>query len=270
MTFFFILLTITLGLGSESLNRMPSPCPGNMDTLKIWPVSADRIAADPLGQFYMISAGSLVKYDSGGDSAFSWSEPQTGQITMIDAGDPMRILVYQKDFNLLRFLNNRLAPISGPISLDDLGLTATLAIAVSRQGGFWVLDGTTHRIQYIDQQLKTLVESVPLNLSIPAGSSGYQMMESGDQVFLLVPGREIQVFDLFANLVKTIPLQAVSFHVYGNWLLLAYPDHIVVRKDVFMPDETVFRSSGAGIREACLYQNKLLIRTADQVILINR
>ena len=42
---------------------------------------------------------------------------------MIDTGDPMRILVYQKDFNLLRFLNNRLASLSGLIRLDDLGLT---------------------------------------------------------------------------------------------------------------------------------------------------
>ncbi|MFA5815891.1 MAG: hypothetical protein WC865_09765 [Bacteroidales bacterium] len=268
MTFFISLLRIFLIVGAEPYNQFPADWPEKADTAKVWHIAADRISADPLGQYYIISTGSLVKYDSRGDSAYSWSEPQTGRITMIDTGDPMRILVYQKDFNLLRFLNNRLAPLSGQIRLDDLGLTAPLALAVSRQGGFWVLDGSTFRIRHIDQQLKTVVESVPLNLPSGPDSSGYRMIESGDQILLLIPGQEIQVFDLFANLIKKIPLKVPSFNVYGNRILLVYPDKIVLWKDPVTPEETVFGRSGADIREAFLIQNKLLIRTSDKVILI--
>ncbi|MCX6225631.1 MAG: hypothetical protein NTV01_12920, partial [Bacteroidia bacterium] len=210
MTFFISLLGIILGTGANPLSQFPASWHEKPDTIKVWNISADRISADPLGQYYIISSGLLVKYDSKGDSAYSWSEPQTGRITMIDASDPMRILVYQKDFNLLRFLNNRLAPFSGLIRLDDLGMTAPLAFAVSRQGGFWVLDGSTFRIRYIDQQLRTLVESEPLNLPSGTDSSEYRMIESGDQILLLLPSREIQVFDLFANLVKKIPLKVPS------------------------------------------------------------
>ncbi|TSA37652.1 MAG: hypothetical protein D4R64_05520 [Porphyromonadaceae bacterium] len=269
MTFFISLLGIFLGIGSEPLNQFPADRSGKTDTIKVWPIAADRISADPLGQYYIISAGSLVRYDSKGDSAYSWSEPQTGRITMIDTGDPMRILVYQKDFNLLRFLNNRLAPLSGPIRLDDLGLTAPLALAISRQGGFWVLDGSTFRIRHIDQQLKTVVESVPLNLPSGTDSTGFRMIESGDQILLLIPGREIQVLDLFANMIKKIPLKVPSFNVYGNRILLVFPDKIVLWKDPVSPEETLFARSGADIREAFLIQNKLLIRTSDQVILMS-
>jgi hypothetical protein len=270
MTLFICLFGIIIGVGAESLDRCPADCPDQTDTLKIWNVAANGISADPLGQIYIIAAGSLVKYDSRGDSAYSWSEPQTGMITLVDTGDPMRILAYQKDFNLLRFLNNRLAPLSEPIRLDDLGMTAPLALAVSRQGGFWILDGSTCRISHVDQQLKTLVESMPLNLPSVIGSAGYRMIESGEQILLLIPGREIQIFDLFANLIKKIPVKVSSFNVYGDRILLVYQEKILLWKDPVSVEEILFNRPGSDIREACLYQNKLLIRTPDQVIWMTR
>jgi hypothetical protein len=250
--------------------RTPQVNPVQADTVKTWNVPAERISADPLGQFYMVRSGVLIKYNPNLDSAFSWSEPQTGRITMIDTGDPMKILVYQKDFNLLRFLNNRLATLSGPIRLDDLGLTAPLALGIARQGGFWVLDGTTFRIRQFDEQLKPVVESPPLDLPAGRNSQEYRLIESGDRIYLLVPGREIQVFDLFANLIKKIPLNVLSFNVYGDLLLLVYPDRITLRKDAVTPEETLFGMTGGDIREACLLQNKLCIKTGQKVIVLTR
>lgn len=269
MTFLICLLGMIPGIGAEPVSRSATAWPGPPDTLKVWHIAADGISADPLAQCYIITSGSLVKYDSQGDSAYSWSEPQTGRVTLIDTGDPMRILVYQKDFNLLRFLNNRLAPISGSISLDDLGLTAPLALAASRQGGFWALDGSTFRLRYFDQQLKTPVESEPLNLPSGPDPSNYRLKESGDQVLLHIPGREIRVFDLFANPVKKIPLQVPSFNIYGNRILLVYPDKITLWKDPVTPEETLFACPDADIREAFLVQNRLLIMTSDRVVLIS-
>jgi hypothetical protein len=270
MTLTFCILSMFLGAFAGCPATSPAAVPGTADTLKVWPVASGGISVDPLGQNYIISAGSLIKYHPGGDSAYSWSDPQSGGITLIDTGDPMRILVYQKDFNLLRFLNNRLAPLSGPLRLDDLGLTAPLALAVCRRGGFWVLDGSTYRLRMIDPQLNTVVESVPLNLLSGGGSMDYRMIESADQLLLLIPGREILVFDLFANLVKKIPLRVPSFNVYGNRILLVYPDRILLWKDPVTPEEMVHAGTGDPILEACLNHDHLLVRTRDRVLLITR
>jgi hypothetical protein len=268
MTALISVLSFAVGLGSGS----DCPCsvgkPEPSDTLKVWNIPADAISADPIGQFYMVRAGMLTRYDSRGDSVYSWSEPQTGRISLIDSSDPMRILVYQKDFNLLRFLNNRLAPLSGLIRLDDLGMTTPLALATSRQGGFWILDGSTYRIRHIDQQLKTVAESVPVNIPIGPDSLPYRLTESGDRILLLIPDREIQVFDLFANLIKKIPVRVPSFNPSGNRILLVYPDKIVLWKDPVTPVETLFTRVSADIREAFLVQDKLFIRTTARVMLI--
>jgi hypothetical protein len=273
MTLLISLLCLFAGFSSE---------PGNIislsgtDTIKVWNRVTETIAADQLGQYYLVSNGSLVKYDAQGDSAYTWSEPQTGAITRIDTGDPMRILVYQKDFNLVRFLNNRLAPSSGIIRLDDLGITVPLALASSRQGGFWVLDGSTYRLRQINMQLQTIVESAPLNLPSGAGSTNYRLIESGSQVLLLIPGKEIQVFDLFANLIRKIPLKVGSFYAYGDQILLVYPNKITLWKDPVIVEEELVRrlggeeqrSGGGEFLEACLYQDKMLIRTPGKVILL--
>jgi len=264
------ILSWLFALVSGPVQPTKNALPVVQDTIKVWQIHADKISIDPLGQYYSVVNGSLTKYDSSGDSVYSWSEPQSGRITSIDTGDPMRILVYQKDFNLLRFLNNRLAPISAAIRLDDLGVTAPLALAISRQGGFWVLDGSTLRIRYFDQQLTSIVESSPLNLPVSQATAEIRMVESGDRILLHIPGKEIQVFDLFANLIKKIPAQASSFSVSGNQILLVYPDRIVRWTNAVTAEEKLVNSSAKNIRDACLFQDKILIRTDDQVILLKR
>src|SRR3989339_558923 len=68
---------------------------------------SEGISADPLGRFYIVRNGMLIKYSGSGDSLASWSDPAKGAITRIDATDPLRTMVLQQDFNLIRFLSNQ-------------------------------------------------------------------------------------------------------------------------------------------------------------------
>jgi hypothetical protein len=261
--------TLLIGLLLGGLS--PAPAAGaESDTLRSWQTPATAISSDPLGQFYIVRGSLVVRYDSNGDSTCSWSEASTGPVTLIDSGDPMRILIYQKDFNLLRFLNNRLAPISEAIRLDDLGISNPLAIAAAREGGFWVLDGFTMRLRHIGPQLNTVVESMPVDLPAGSAAAACRMAEAGDRIYLLLPGLEIRVFDLFANPLKRIPVKAIDFRPYGNSLLLVRPEAVTIRKDPVTEEEPVFLSPGREIRQACLLPQKLLLSTSAGVYLLSR
>jgi hypothetical protein len=258
-------------LFSLIINNQAVALPTNgADTIRVWNIATEKITTDPMGQHYLVSGGTLIKYDSRGDSVYSWSNPPTGRIVVIDAGDPMRILVYQKDFNLVRFLNNRLAPISNPIRLDDIGITSVLALATANQGGFWIVDGSNMRLKLIGQQLETLLESAPLPLSLARSTSEYKMIEAGNRVFLLLPDECILEFDLFANLIRKIPLKTPSFNVFGNKILLVYPEKIILWTDPVTDPVELLNRPGASISEACLSQNHLLIKTSKKVVLLKR
>jgi hypothetical protein len=263
-----ILLLIAL---SGTVSGICGIMPEKPDTLRIWRYPASQISADPIGQLYQVREGILVKYDSSGDSIYSWSDPATGRITFTDTGDPMRILVYQREFNLVRFLNNRLAPLSGSLHLDDVGLTSPLALATSRRGGFWVLDGSTLQLKHINQQLNVNFQSSPLILPEGSGTAPIRLIESGDQLMLLIPGREIMVFDLFANFVRKMPVGASAFHPFGKFLVLVYPDRVTLLGDAVSPEQTVLSAPpGESFTDACPAQEKWLIGTAKRVFLIRQ
>lgn len=259
--FSLVLLVFPIIYG-ESANCQP-------DTLKTWHIVSDGISCDPLGNFYIFANNSIIKYSPKGDSVGSWSEPITGRISMTDTGDPLRILIYQADFNLLRYLNNRLAPLADPVSLDDIGITAPLALATCRQGGFWVLDGTTRRLRRISQQLTGLVESAPLNLNTKLEFQTCKLIEEGEHVYLMVQDKEIVVFDLFANFVRKIPIRVQSTGVQGNLLILVSRDRVVLWKDPVSPEEILWSDPDGGILDACLWNNRLLIRKSDRIDLVS-
>ena len=256
-------LLLLLLFCSANLNGQQDP-----SVLRSWPGTAERIAADPSGKIYLVRNGILTCFTEQGDSLYSWSDPASGRITGIDLTDPLRLLVYQKDFNLLRFLNNRLAPLAEAISLDQLDIPHPLALATSRQGGFWVLDGTTLRLRRYDHQLNLRVESSPLILPDSAGVKGIQLIESADRIWLLVTGVEIRQFDSFGNFVRRIPLKVNFISPYGEQLLLVRTDRITLLSDAFLPETPVLEWPRNTLLEAILLNDRMLLRTAREVILI--
>lgn len=250
------------------LSGVPQNQPVHWDTVKVWSSPADFIASDHLDYFYRVTGDLLIKHDAAGDSLYSWSSPASGRITRIDVSDPLRILVYHPDFNIVRFLNNRLAPLADPVKLDDAGIVNTLAICMARQGGFWVLDGSTLRLKYFDKSLDPVIESAPLTR--PPGSDEIppELTESGDKLYLNFPGREIQVFDLFGNYIKRIPIRALSINIMNNLILYVTDSGLFIRTDPMSPDMKIYSSGPGEILQACLQGNILMVRLADRVLLL--
>ncbi len=231
---------------------------------------SEGISADPLGRFYLVRNGMLIKYSGSGDSLASWSDPSKGAITRIDATDPLRTLVLQQDFNLLRFLSNRLSPLSDPIGLDQLGITDPLAIATCRQGGFWILDGTSLRLRRYDHQLTLVSETAPLNLPQTSGKNRPLLFESGSRLWLIIPGEEIRQFDAFGNPLYRLPMKVVSASPAGEEILLTYPDKLVLFSDPALPGKTLLEWPKSPLLEGCMQNHQLWIRTSGEVIILSR
>ena len=144
---------------------------------------------------------------------------------------------------------------------------AYLTDSIGKYYNNYVAENTVDKIQF-DKQLKTILESEVLDISSEQKSPSCQLIESGNQLYLHISGKEIQVFDLFGNRLKRLPLKTPAFDIVGDQILLVFSDKIQLWKDWVTPEETLFQSSDAGIREACYTRNKLLIMTDNKVLLI--
>jgi hypothetical protein len=170
-------------------------------------VDGDSHLSDPLGNVYIIKNNRLIKYDQDYSRAAEYANLFLGNIHSIDVSDPLRILIYYKEYNQVVWVDNFLSEIRSPIWLDNLGVDQAELVCSSNQGGFWIFNGLNKQLQYYDVSLQFVHESIPLNSLTGPDIEPAFMLEKSRKVYLNVPGFGILVFDLFGNYSKTIPVE---------------------------------------------------------------
>ncbi|MEE9463318.1 MAG: hypothetical protein V3V53_15885 [Bacteroidales bacterium] len=181
--------------------------PAEFQFVKSVKVDGDRHFSDPMGNVYIIKNNHLVKFVQDYSQAAEYTNLFLGNIHSIDVSDPLRILIYYKDYNQVVWVDNFLSEISSPIWLDNLGVDQAQLVCSSNQGGFWIFNGLNNQLQYFDVNLQFVHESITLNSLTGPDIQPTYMLEKSRNVYLNVPGFGILVFDLFGNYAKTIPLE---------------------------------------------------------------
>ncbi len=172
-------------------------------------IKADIVdfTVDNLGNIYLISKDNLLKkLDANGDSAAVFNEvSRYGNIWSIDVTNPLKILIYYKDFATIvvvdRFLNIRTT-----IDLRSQNILQAKAIGLGYDNNIWVydeLDAKLKRLRddgsLVDQttDFRQIFDTVP-DPSIIADQSGL--------VYLYDINRGVFAFDHYGGFKTTLPL----------------------------------------------------------------
>ena len=78
---------------------------------------ADYFTSDNLGNAYLIKGHEIFKYLPNGKLFNRYSNLMLGNITSVDATNPLKLLLFYRDFSKIQFLDNQLAENRGVISL---------------------------------------------------------------------------------------------------------------------------------------------------------
>lgn len=185
--------------------------PVDYQLIKSVDIEADRYGTDPMGNVYVVTDNSLKKFSNQHVQAANYTNTFLGNIHSVDFSDPLRILIFYKDYNQVVWVDNFLSEIRSPIWLDDLGIDQVELVCSSNQGGFWVFNSLNNQLQYFDVNLKLVHESPSLNILTGPDISPTFMIEKSRMLYLNVPGTGILVFDRFGNFSKTLPVEVPSF-----------------------------------------------------------
>lgn len=182
-------------------------------------VAGEMHYSDPIGNVYVVSSNTLKKFSTAHVQAAVYTNTFLGNIHSVDVSDPLRILLFYKDYNQIIWVDNFLSEIRSPVWLDALGIDQVELVCSSSQGGFWVFNSLNNQLQYFDVQLQFVHESPTLNILTGPDISPTFMIEKSRLVYLNVPGTGILVFDRFGNYSKTLPVDVASiFQVTDNYL----------------------------------------------------
>lgn len=224
---------------------------------------ATFLTTDKLGNAYVIIENQLLQFDLKGKPKANYSENNLGALRFVDAGNPMKILLFYPDFARLILLDSKLSPQS-TINLRELKINQPLTACNSKENGYWVYDREDDQLKKLDQNLQIIQKSGNLTQEI-----GYQiqpgiMVEDNGFVYINNPSSGILVFDRFGAYYKTIPFKnLVNFQVIekdilfiNNNKLFRFDSSSLSETEVLLPQHDL-------IRTARIEQHQLYLLTSD-------
>ena len=219
---------------------------------------------DLLENVYVVNQQMITKYNGLGVRQSSYNNNNLGNVTYLDASDPMRILVFYRDFNQIVFLDKTLSIIGGPLLLDDMGLERIEIACSSNTGGFWVYNSLTSQLMLVDNTLHIKSKSNSINSIITAGDKANCLIEKNDFIYVSFPATGIIIFDKFGAYYKTVPLlKCSSFQVSGNNIIY-FKDNMLHSFNFELSEEkTLEIPQRDNFKDVRIEQNKLFTFNVD-------
>jgi hypothetical protein len=165
---------------------------------------AGSFTTDPLSNVYSYSGGDIFKYSSDGTLLASYSNRELGEITFLDASNPMKILVVFGTFSRALILD---ASLSANFTLD-LSLSGTpdqQIICLSKEEGFWIYDRNEMLIRKLSETLSVVAEGTSLRQVSRDPLEPSKIFDTGSWILLFISQYGVVVFDRFGTYFKTIP-----------------------------------------------------------------
>ncbi|WP_421917814.1 hypothetical protein [Marinifilum sp.] len=178
--------------------------------------SSDFFEIDQLGNLYVVLGSEISKYDSSGKRICNFSDLTIGNISSIDVSDPLRILLFYRDFNQIVYLNNKLSQIGSVIDLYDFSDNETELISNSHKGGFWIYNSIENQIFRISNLGIKSGESILLG-SFFDEAKIVKIVEYNSNLFLLYANKGILQLDQNGQFARKLPLPNIQdFQIFEN------------------------------------------------------
>jgi len=228
--------------------------------------NAEMVFTDRLGDVYTVKGDALIKYKSNGSLFRIYSNKSLGQITRVDATNPLKVIVFYQDLSRVVFVDNTLSESGEPLRLETLDREQVNQVCWSYDNGIWLYDPVNFYLTRLDQRLKINVDIRNLNQILGFAPIPNWMEEYGNHLFMSIPGRGILQFDIFGTYLRNIPIRdAEQFHVAGNFVLYRNKKQELNVYDMKALQNSAWEIPGGDFLDFSFVQNKLYVLQRDSL-----
>lgn len=169
---------------------------------------------DRLGNILAVDENNILfSFDENGRQKFKFADKRYGNIASVDASNPLNILVYFNDYNVVKILDNTLSEIK-QINLNDYFIGAE-KLCMTNDNNLWIFDRQSMKFLKINHSGKVLYETNVLNDLGLADFSPLKIKEKDNSLFALSTDK-ILMFDNFGQMTKKIMVNDASDFIPGN------------------------------------------------------
>lgn len=216
--------------------------------------------ADNLNNIYSVANNEIVKYDSEGKYFSKFSDKTWGAIHHVDASNPLKILVFYKDFSKIIFLDNMLGQTGSTIFLEKLGLEQAQLACSSHNNGIWIFNQLNFELIRLAQTLEITNRTGNLGQVLAINMAPNFMLQHNNFLYLNNPETGILVFDSFGTYYKTIPIKGLSSFQVRDDDIVFIQKNKVGTFNLKSLKASIIAESDTGLVKANVEKNRLILQ----------
>lgn len=174
--------------------------------------------------FLFTNAGQLKKLSNEGDSIAVFNDVRRyGKRYAVDVSNPLKVLIYFKDFGTLlvldRFLSRR-----ETIDLRRLGMYQVKSIGQAYDNGYWVFDEQEAKLKHLNDAAQVVDQFTDFRLLFDSMPSPQYITDQNKTLYLYDSTLGVYLFDYFGAFKSRIPF-------------VGWKDFMVINSVLFGRDE---------------------------------
>jgi len=215
---FFLIVTFSFGSHAQSDTSFKLTKIINGDIVDF--------TVDNLDNIYILnSRNQIKKLNANGDSVAVYNDiKKYGSATFIDVSNPLKILLYYKDFATVVFLDRFLNAVN-TIDLRKQNILQVKSIGQSYDNKIWVYDELESKLKKIDEEGKLLLETTDFRLLLGKAPSPIKIFDEDKYVYLYDTLQGVYVFDYYGALKNNIMITGWhNFKVANKYIFGSHAD----------------------------------------------
>lgn len=196
-----------------------------LTAVKTIPGSFTSFYLDGLNNIYVLNQDNQVKkLNSNYDSAAVFNDVRRyGDIYSVDVTNPLKAIVYYKDFSTIlvldRFLNTR-----NTIDLRNTGILQVKAVATSYDNNYWIFDELDNKIKKLDDNGNTLLETADFRVLFQEEFNPSCIIDDGGLLYLYDAKNGWMIFDHYGGFKQKLQMKGWKDVQVENGNLLGHDD----------------------------------------------
>lgn len=180
-------------------------------------IEIGNVFLDNLDQLHIVDGkGTLTRYTQDLEVLYKYADNTLGSIQHVDVNNPLKALVYHRDYGIISYLDNTLALIRKS-NLQDWGFYDITTIASSNDGNIWLYDPAKNQILKIDDSGAVKLSTNNLNDYRLEDLNPIKIVERNNKLFVYDEDYGIIIFDNLGQYLKLLPIKNVkTFQTDGN------------------------------------------------------
>lgn len=198
---FFLFYLIGFGIRTNAQDSLKLSLVRHIDC------SATGFSVDNLANIYLIGrdAAEVKKLDKNGDSSAIFDNVKMyGNISLTDASNPLKILIYYKDFATVVVLDRFLHKLYD-VDLRRSGIMQAKVVATSYDNQIWVYDEQSAQIKKVDAQGNVLLVSNDLRTLFDMAPNPSKMIDDDGNLYLYDKKMGWLIFDYYGGFKQRFP-----------------------------------------------------------------